>query len=440
VTGEHAKDILHLAGIDIPDQVFAQVTSLSNFKTCAGEEGLLGLGFSEISSHNFPTVLQNIKDRLRFPIFSLYLDRRDDYPPADFAGNDHEDSSGNQNFGEQKPLSASSELIFGGVNHAHYENCISWHDLGQFQLQDGEEFKGYWDFKLDEVRIGGTSLPSSVLAIVDSGSSFLIGPTDAVGRLAEMDSVDCLSLEDPDQPELVPCNSQQGFDAAVLDCNQPVFNLDFVADGVTYSLSKDDLITEIDTDEGPICVLRILTTPGIDAWILGDVFLNLHYSVFDFGNRKVGFARLSESSGEVCQADWPMDINNKDGNSGSNSDGSSTEGFGVGGKSSSAFGGRDESAAPAEPTTGVRPPELPTSSAAAVSTTASSPTSTSSFGDSFPIFGKTGIVLAALIVLSLVAFMMLKRRRRYKRAARFDDMVESVDVGEELEMSGGVLS
>lgn len=279
VAGEHAKDVLHLSGgLDIEDQIFAQITSFHEFKNCAGEEGLLGLGFSDISSHNFPTVLSNLKDKLRHPVFSLYLNEQDDYPPQDFEP-DGGDSQGNESFGTARPTSASSEIVFGGVNQKHYENCLSWHDLGQFQLQDGETFKGFWDFKLDGVRIGGSELPSSSLAILDSGTSFLMGPADAVGILAKLENVICIDMSDPSASYEVECDDPAGFDAAVLDCNQPVFDLDFIADGTTYTLTRDDLVIEVPAKDGgdPICVLRLLGTFELDGWILGDVFLNRYY-------------------------------------------------------------------------------------------------------------------------------------------------------------------
>jgi uncharacterized membrane protein YgcG len=453
--GEHAKDVVHLGGIDIPNQVFAQATSFKAFKSCAGEEGLLGLGFAEISSHNFPTVLQNLKDVLRFPVFSLFLDPTDDYLPTNFADNEHQDSSGNENFGSQKPTSAKSELVLGGVNQAHYEGCLHWHELGQFQLDTGEQFKGYWDFKLDAVKIGGMTLPTSALAIVDSGSSMLIGPADAVGKLAEMDSVFCLSMADPEDPQIIPCDSPDGFDAAVLDCDQPVFNLDFVADGVTYSLAKDDIITEIDTDDGTrICVLRIMTSPGVDLWIMGDVFLNVHYAAFDFVSRKVGFARLSPNSGEVCQADWPMDLNNKDnaisggassgsGFGGADTEGESGSGFGGDSTSGSGAGGQDGTTTrPAESPVNAPPPEFSPPSIGEVGSAASPPeaTSRSDSAPSLPSSGKAGIALVALVLASVLVFVVWKRRRRYQRAARFDAVAGSADFGEELELSGGVLS
>jgi hypothetical protein len=74
VSGVHAQDILQLGkDLSINKQVFAEITSFTNFKSCEGEGGLIGLGFADISSHKFPTVLSNLKDQLRYPIFSLYL-------------------------------------------------------------------------------------------------------------------------------------------------------------------------------------------------------------------------------------------------------------------------------------------------------------------------------------------------------------------------------
>lgn len=53
-TVQHAQDVLHLGEeLVIKSQVFAQTITLENFG--ASEEGVFGLAFSMISSHNFPT-------------------------------------------------------------------------------------------------------------------------------------------------------------------------------------------------------------------------------------------------------------------------------------------------------------------------------------------------------------------------------------------------
>jgi hypothetical protein len=78
------------------------------------------------------------------------------------------DAHGNSKHGNAPATGAHSE-VFGGVNQKHYEGCISWHDLGQFSLQDGSVFHGYWDFKLDAVKLGDSPLAAaSTLALVDS--------------------------------------------------------------------------------------------------------------------------------------------------------------------------------------------------------------------------------------------------------------------------------
>lgn len=397
VAGEHAKDVLHLGpDLTINDQIFAQVTTYNKFKSCAGEEGLLGLGFSEISSHNYPTVLSNLKDQLRYPIFSMYLDKEDDYPQEDVKL-DGGDQMGNEAFGSSHATKASSEIIFGGLNHKRYENCITWHELGQFQLDTGDTFKGYWDFKVETVEIGGQVLPTSSLAIVDSGSSLLIGPRDAVGTLAQLDNVVCLDLQDTSNPVEVECDGIDGFDAAVLECDAPVFDLSFSADGATYTLSKEDLIYKIDTDEGPLCLLRILGTFDFDGWILGDVFLNQHYAAFDFDNNKVGFARLAHDSGEICQADWPMDIANT----------------------------RDDAAGHGS-VSNLNSTELSTSESHATSGALNS--------KDISNVGKMAAAVIGVVALAILALGIAKRRKRYERAARLDDLAD------ELELQGGTLT
>ena len=89
------------------------------------------------------------------------------------------------------------ELVFGGVNQKHYEGCIIWHDLGQFNLKDGLIFEGCWDFKLETVKLGDSPLAaSSTLALVDSGLTYVVGPVDAIGYVAEQNQAVCFNMDD----------------------------------------------------------------------------------------------------------------------------------------------------------------------------------------------------------------------------------------------------
>jgi hypothetical protein len=267
VHGYHAKDVLQIGeSVSVKEQVFAQVTRLYDFETCESEEGVFGLAFSMISSHNYPSLLSNLETSLLHPIFSLYLDSKDDYTNDvdGFPGQDAMDANNNLEHGHSNPLGSSSQIVFGGVDQKHYEGCLHWHDLGQFVENDtGNKFQGYWDFSLESVKVGGQSLTTSNLALVDSGSSYVVGPVDAVGQFASKNNAICFTLEDPDNPDLVDCGNSDGWDAAVVDCNQPFFNLEFIADGVTYVLEKEDLVIEVDTSKGAACILRLVGSDGI---------------------------------------------------------------------------------------------------------------------------------------------------------------------------------
>ena len=296
VEGQHAKDVLHLGdAITIQNQIFAEATTVENLVTCQGEQGVLGLGFSFLSSHFFPSVIQNLQDNLMHPIFGMYLSEVDDYPLVD-------DGHG--------PTSADhSEIVFGGVNQKHYSGCLHWHNLGQFKESDtGETFQGYWDFKLDGVEVGGTPMPSSQLAIVDSGSSNIVGPKDAVGIIAQLNGAECFNMPDGTTSYPVSVNCSDGFDIATIDCDRPFFDLEFRADGVVYHLTKEDLIKTIETGMGSLCTIRLQAGLELDGWVLGDPFFSKYYIAFDFGQKRVGFALSEENSADVCGDDLGIDI------------------------------------------------------------------------------------------------------------------------------------
>ena len=262
VSGFYAQDVLRLGDfVEIDNQVFGEVTSLEQFETCAVEEGVFGLAFN-MAFHSYPagaTPLSNLATKLRHPVFALYLDDQEDYPMPDDTVEMQPDAHGNSKHGTAPATGAHSELVFGGVNQNHYEGCLSWHDLGQFSLQDGSTFQGYWDFKLDTVKLGDSPLAAgSTLALVDSGSTYVVGPVDAIGYAAEQNQAVCFNMKDDGEPDIVDCTNPFGFEAASIDCDQKTFHpLEFVADGTSYFLGREELVDVIETSLGPLCLLRL---------------------------------------------------------------------------------------------------------------------------------------------------------------------------------------
>lgn len=356
---------------------------MEEFFTCSGEEGIFGLGFSEISyKDDFPTLLQGLKNELRFPIFGMYLDATDDYTA--------EENPETDDIVYLDPESAKSEIVFGGVNQKHYEGCLTWHDVIQTENDDGyndddekqdeDPSSGYWDFNLDGVEVGGEALPYSNKAIIDSGSTFIVGPSEAIGVLALVNKVACFDLSSPSGPDFVDCGSPFGFDTAAVDCDDKLKDLKFFADGETYIMGTEDLVMTVETSIGPLCILRIAGDFELDGWVLGDVFFNSHYAAFNFDKKRVGFARAAKNSKEICQSDLTIDILSK-----------------------------------GEP--------IPASYVGASSN--SSEQSDQRLTDAKKFFGG-GFIFIAVTILTIL--LLTRRRQRYQRADRFDDMVSRNDL------------
>ena len=285
IRGEHAKDTLRLGDdeIRIPHQVFAQVTHIQNFATCEQEEGILGLANAMTTTHGFPSLLGNLLRHstfnggasrvLPYNVFGMYLRSDvDDYEGVDIS---------NQN---ETPR-ASSELILGGVNSEHYVGCLTWHNLLSTSKNKeivGEdaagEFDKYWSVKLDDVKVGGTSLnksPSStgeLIAVLDSGSSYIVGPQAPVAHLVQLNNAKCFTMdaatggETTSEPKEVDCNDPAGFDGAVLNnCDDPFFSVEFIIEGRVYLLEKEDLMVHLDTLFGTVCILRVVASQGMNV-------------------------------------------------------------------------------------------------------------------------------------------------------------------------------
>lgn len=198
-------------------------------------------------------------------------------------------------------------------------------------------------------------------------------------------------------PEWTACDSADGFDAAAIDCNAPFLSLEFEADGAVYILEKSDLVNVVETSAGDVCLIRLQQSNEIPGWILGDSFLNKYYSAYDFVNKRVGFAPAAEESADICQKDLPMDVSYDD-QSGA-----------------SAQSASDESS----PSLSLTPP-----------TTASKPEVENAPKEYIVVSNTMSGAhkfLAAFGVLTVFALLILviARRRRSRRVARFEEIVSN---------------
>lgn len=250
-SGVLSQDVVTIAGAEIKNQVFAEATKVPGIAFIAAKfDGLLGLGYQEISVDNVVPAFYNmyaehlIKDNL----FAFWL---------------------NRNTNE----SAGGELTFGYMDPAHYTGEITYTPVSQ---------KGYWQFKMDKVASNGETLfcEGGCQAIADTGTSLIAGPTAEIEKLNKMIgatpivggeyTIDCDKI--PSLPEL-----------------------DFYIAGKKFTLKGSDYVLKVSAMGQTECVSGFL---GLDVppprgplWILGDVFIGPYYTVFDHGNDRVGFAK-----------------------------------------------------------------------------------------------------------------------------------------------------
>ncbi|KAF8442210.1 aspartic peptidase domain-containing protein [Boletus edulis BED1] len=232
----------------IADQTFGSALFMSpqfssqNYKP----DGLSGLGFSEISDLDGPTLMENLKESGQLPrfLFSFKL--------SDTAG--------------------QSELTVGDADYAAFKN--------ETLVSVPVTVKGYW-----QVVLGGISSPSHEIAqsvnfpaIIDTGTTLIMAPREIVDDyFSGIPGSNCMTT---DGTCTVPC--------ATINGTAPVFRFgerDFRVSPATwnlgpYTVGSSDCIAGLGVFEEPFV-------------IVGDVFLRNVYSMFNFSDPpSVQFAEL----------------------------------------------------------------------------------------------------------------------------------------------------
>ncbi|KAK4439363.1 Aspartic proteinase [Sesamum alatum] len=155
ISGFFSEDNVKVGDLVVKDQEFIEATREPSVTFLVAKfDGILGLGFQEISVGNATPVWYNMVKQglVKEPVFSFWL---------------------NRNVGEEE----GGEIVFGGVDPNHYRGKHTYVPVSQ---------KGYWQFEMGDVLIDGREsgyCSGGCSAIADSGTSLLAGPTTVVAMI-----------------------------------------------------------------------------------------------------------------------------------------------------------------------------------------------------------------------------------------------------------------
>ncbi|CDW73218.1 cathepsin d [Stylonychia lemnae] len=237
INGFVSEDVTSFGGAQASMQ-FGEIEAVSGPSFYASQmSGILGLAYGSISVDKLPTFIDssNLSDKS----FSFYLHENPDASYMTIPGFDSEALNG-------------QELQFHNVVEERY------YSLNLTGMKQGDQ-------KVDA---------TGYKAVIDSGTSVLVGPQPLVKQLIEgiVVSPDCSNVSQlPD--------------------------ITFTIDETDYTLTPDDYIlklTEAGQTECVIGVMGQLFPESFKYFILGDTFMRKFYSFFDKNNNRVGFIPRSQ--------------------------------------------------------------------------------------------------------------------------------------------------
>jgi phytepsin len=328
LSGFLSQDTVTFGGLQIANQVFAEAVNQPGITFVVAQfDGILGMAFQRISVDNVVTPFQNLVSQglIPQPVFAFWLNR----------------NSG---------ASAGGELTLGGLDPQHYTGSITYVPLSsetywEFNLDDilfGGQSTGFCTGGCHAIADTGTSLlagPSAVVTQInqklgatgvlsDECQQFVdqyeqqiinaiidgLDPTTACTDIGLCPGTECglCTLVISTLEKILPTNSSETFIKVVLDglcellpspngesivdCSTVASlpNIAFVLAGKQFVLTPQDYILQEGAAGQSICLSGFI---GLDLppnvgpiWILGDVFIGAYYTVFDWGNQRVGFA------------------------------------------------------------------------------------------------------------------------------------------------------
>ncbi|XP_062949638.1 cathepsin D isoform X1 [Cynocephalus volans] len=240
-------------GVRVQWQVFGEATKQPGITFIAAKfDGILGMAYPRISVNDVLPVFDNVMRQKLVDnnIFSFYLNRDPNVQPG-------------------------GELMLGGFDSKYYKGSLSYVNVTR---------QAYWQVRLDQMDVGSglTLCQGGCEAIVDTGTSLLVGPVDEVRELQK--AIGAIPLIQGEY--MIPCEKVSSLPPITLKLG-----------GKAYSLSAEDYTLKVSQGGKTICLSGFMgmdiPPPAGPLWILGDVFIGRYYTVFDRDNNRVGFAEAA---------------------------------------------------------------------------------------------------------------------------------------------------
>ncbi|XP_062161470.1 aspartic proteinase [Alnus glutinosa] len=358
ISGFFSYDDVKVGNLVVKNQEFIEATREPSVTFLVAKfDGLLGLGFKEISVGNAVPFWYNMVEQglIQEPVFSFWLNR-----------NAEEEEGG--------------EIVFGGVDPNHYKGKHTYVPVTQ---------KGYWQFDMGDVLIDGKPTgycSGSCSAIADSGTSLVAGPTTVITMInhaigaSGVVSQECKAVVEQYGQTIMDlllaeaspkkiCSQiglctfdgthgvSMGIESVVhqssgkvssgirdamcpacemavvwmqnqlkqnqtqdrilnyvnelcdrmpspmgesaVDCGKvsSMPSVSFTIGGKVFDLSSQEYILKVGEGSAAQCISGFtaldVPPPRGPLWILGDVFMGRYHTVFDFGDLRVGFAEAA---------------------------------------------------------------------------------------------------------------------------------------------------
>ncbi|OAD80475.1 hypothetical protein PHYBLDRAFT_17624 [Phycomyces blakesleeanus NRRL 1555(-)] len=232
------KDTLQVAGIRLENQAIGDAIVLSQEFKNTPFDGIFGLGLADLTSSSYlpPFYSMLEQDILDEPVFAIYTEM------------------------------GGGEIDFGAIDKSRFKGQMLYADLIH---------AGYWMVQTDLIKCGSYKAEGQKI-IIDSGSTLIITSTaDAENFHRQIPGAE----NNGDTTWSIPCKSYS-LEPLVIWVNNVPLTLH----------PKDYILTPMGANK-TMCLSGISgqVLDVANAWILGGVFMRHYYTVFDYGNQRIGF-------------------------------------------------------------------------------------------------------------------------------------------------------